>query len=43
MDLIVAIMLVQVRTEESRLCRDFGEEYEEYCRKVGRFWPGNLK
>ena len=35
----VAIMLVQVRTEEERLRRDFGEEYEEYCKRVGRFWP----
>ena len=39
----VAIMLVQVRTEESRLRRDFGEEYEEYCKKVGRFGPYSLK
>ena len=38
----VAIMLVQVRTEEGRLHRDFGEEYEEYCKKVGRFWPFRL-
>ena len=37
----VAIMLVQVRTEEERLRRDFGDEYEEYCEKVGRVWPGN--
>ena len=39
----VAIMLVQVRTEEERLRRDFGEEYEEYCKRVGRFWPFRLK
>ena len=38
----VAIMLVQVRTEEERLRRDFGEEYEEYCKKVGRFFPFRL-
>ena len=38
----VAIMLVQVRTEEERLRRDFGEEYEGYCKKVGRFLPFRL-
>ena len=40
--IFVVIMLVQVRTEEERLRRDFGEEYEEYCKKVGRFWPFNF-
>ena len=35
----VAIMLVQVRTEEERLRHDFGEEYEEYCKRVGKFGP----
>lgn len=35
----VAIMLVQVRTEEERLRRDFGEEYEKYCNQTGRFSP----
>ena len=33
----VIIMLLQVRSEEKRLRRDFGEEYEAYCRRVGRF------
>lgn len=35
----IAIMLLQVRREEKRLRRDFGEEYEAYCRRTGRFWP----
>ena len=35
----IAIMLLQVRSEENRLLRDFGAEYEEYCRRTGRFWP----
>ena len=34
-----AIMFVQVLTEEKRLSRDFGEEYEAYCRRTGRFIP----
>ena len=32
-----AIMMVQVLSEEKRLHRDFGEEYEEYCRYSRRF------
>ena len=32
-------MFVQVLTEEKRLSRDFGEEYEAYCRRTGRFTP----
>lgn len=32
-----AIMFVQVLTEERRLKRDFGEEYEQYCRRTRRF------
>jgi len=32
-----AIMLVQVKSEEKRLRRDFGEEYEEYCRRTRAF------
>ncbi len=39
----VAIMLVQVMTEEKRLRRDFGEEYDAYCRRTGRFLPFSLK
>lgn len=33
----VVIMLLQVRSEEKRLLRDFGEEYKAYCKKTGRF------
>jgi len=36
---VIVIMLVQVRTEEKRLRRDFGEEYKEYCKRTGRFLP----
>ena len=32
-----AIMMVQVLSEESRLRRDFGEEYEAYCKRSRRF------
>ena len=32
-----AIMFIQVLTEEKRLRRDFGEEYEEYCKRTRRF------
>lgn len=35
----IAIMFLQVRSEEKRLLRDFGAEYEEYCLRTGRFWP----
>ena len=36
---IISIMLLQVRSEEKRLRKDFGEEYEAYCRRTRRFWP----
>ena len=41
----IVIMSLQVRSEEKRLRQDFGEEYEAYCRKVGRFGfgPGSSK
>ena len=31
------IMLIQVFSEERRLHRDFGEEYDAYCRRTRRF------
>ena len=37
--IFIVIMLIQVRTEEKRLLKDFGEEYEAYCRRTGRFLP----
>ena len=39
----IVIMLLQVRSEEKRLKKDFGEEYEDYCKRTGRFWPNSLK
>ena len=39
----VIIMLIQVRSEEQRLRRDFGEEDEAYCRRTGRFGPVSFK
>ena len=35
----VMVMLLQVRSEEERLHRDFGDEYAAYCRRTGRFFP----
>ena len=32
-----SIMFVQVLTEEHRLRKDFGEEYDEYCKHTRRF------
>ena len=34
-----AIMMVQVKREEERLERDFGDEYREYCRKTSKLIP----
>ena len=31
------IMFIQVLTEEKRLRNDFGEEYDEYCKRTRRF------
>ena len=33
----LAVMLVQVISEERRLSRDFGKEYDAYCRRTRRF------
>lgn len=41
--LFFAIMFVQVLTEEKRLRRDFGDEYEAYCRRTSRFLPFSLR
>ena len=34
----ITIMMIQVLSEEKRLRRDFGEEYEDYCKRTGRFF-----
>ena len=36
-DLSDSMSMVQVISEERRLRRDFGEEYEAYCRRIRRF------
>ncbi len=41
--IFVGIMFVQVLSEEKRLRRDFGEEYETYCKRTGRFLPFSCK
>ncbi len=41
--LYVAVMMLQVRSEERRLRRDFGSEYDDYCRRTGRFFPKRPK
>lgn len=33
----IIVMIVQVFSEEQRLRRDFGEEYDAYCRRTRRF------
>ena len=35
--LLPTIMWLQVLTEEKRLRNDFGEEYDEYCKRTRRF------
>ena len=37
--IFLAIMLVQVFSEEKRLEKDFGEEYQAYKNRTGRFLP----
>lgn len=41
--LYVAVMMLQVLSEERRLQRDFGSEYDDYCRRTGRFFPKRPK
>lgn len=36
---VIAVMLLQVRSEERRLLRDFPTEYPTYCNRTARFWP----
>ena len=33
----IAIMFIQVLSEERRLHQDFGKEYDAYCRHTRRF------
>lgn len=35
----VILLTLQVRSEEKRLEKDFGQEYLDYKNRVGRYWP----
>ena len=35
----VILLTIQVRSEEERLARDFGQEYLDYKKRVGRYFP----
>ena len=35
----VILLTIQVRSEEERLARDFGQEYLDYMKRVGRYFP----
>ena len=37
---VAALMMFQVRSEEQRLEADFGQEYLDYKKTTGRFFPG---
>ena len=36
----VILLTLQVRSEEKRLEKDFGQEYLDYKKRVGRYFPG---
>ena len=35
----VILLTLQVRSEEKRLAQDFGQEYLDYKKRVGRYFP----
>ena len=35
----VILLTLQVRSEEKRLEKDFGQEYLDYKKRVGRYFP----
>ena len=35
----VVLLTLQVRSEEKRLEKDFGQEYLDYKKRVGRYFP----
>ena len=35
----VILLTLQVRSEEKRLTQDFGQEYLDYKKRVGRYFP----
>ena len=39
----VILLTLQVRSEEKRLENDFGQEYLDYKKRVGRYFPLNIR
>lgn len=38
--LVLLIWNLAVKEEEKELKKDFGDKYEDYCKKTGKFFPG---
>ena len=40
--IVFALLVIRTRTEEQKLVERFGDEYRQYMRSTGRFFPGRF-